>query len=146
MLCVRKGKRKIPDGALRLVVLTPAHDGGTRVLVLVFVGPLPDVADQIHHAERTGAFRMRVHRIGTATIGGHRADVLSFPEEMRLAFDQRTGQLLEQIDLLPHRTRGYPDVAGGSVVLAIAFSTAVAPTIDTPIHVRGVTPVDGPRP
>jgi hypothetical protein len=87
-----------------------------------------------------------VHRIGTATIGGHRADVLSFPGAMRLAFDRRTGQLLEEIDLLPHRTRGYPGVAAGSVVDAIAYSTAVAPTIDTPTNVPGVTPVDAPRP
>ena len=87
-----------------------------------------------------------VHRVGTLTIGSHRADVLSFPGATRLAFDQRTGQLLEEIDLLPHSNKGYPGVAGGSVVDVIAYSTKVAPTIDTPISVPGVTPVDGPGP
>jgi len=87
-----------------------------------------------------------VHRIGTATIGGRRADILSFPGAMQLAFDQRTGQLLEEIDLLPHRSSGYPGVAPGSVVDAIAYSTKVAPTIDTPTNVPGAIPVDGPRP
>jgi hypothetical protein len=87
-----------------------------------------------------------VHRIGTATIGGHRADILSFPGSMRLAFDRRSGQLLEEIDVLPHRSRGYPGVTPGSVVDAISYSTTVAPTIDSPTTVPGVTPVDGPQP
>ncbi len=120
---------------------TDLLDLATRLLTF---GPTPPAVQAA--LARLLAVLPGVHRIGTATIGGRRADVLSFPGAMRLAFDQRTGQLLEEIDLLPHRTRGYPGVAGGSVVDAIAYSTAVAPTIDTPINVRGVTPVDGPRP
>jgi hypothetical protein len=87
-----------------------------------------------------------VHRLRTVKVGGRPADLLSFPGAMQLAFDRRTGQLLEEIDVLPQRSRGYPGVAPGSVVDVIAYSTAVAPTIDTPVHVPSVTPVDGPRP
>jgi hypothetical protein len=93
-----------------------------------------------------------VHRAGTATIGGHRADVLAFPAphgvgiSQRLAFDRRTGELLEEIDVLVRRSRGLPGVNPGEVVNAIAYSPVVAPTIDTAVHPRPVTPVDGPRP
>jgi hypothetical protein len=87
-----------------------------------------------------------VHRVGTLEVGGHVADVLSFPDGMELAFDRHSGQLLEEIDLLPHRSDGYPGVAAGSVVDVIAHSTRVAPTIDTPTDVPGVAPVGGPHP
>jgi hypothetical protein len=120
---------------------TDLVDLATRLLTN---GPTPPAVEAA--LARLLATLPGVHRIGTATIGGHRADVLSFPGAMRLAFDQGTGQLLEEIDLLPHRTKGYPDVAAGSVVDVISYSTGVAPTIDTPINVHRVAPVDGPRP
>jgi hypothetical protein len=61
-----------------------------------------------------------------------------------LAFDRRTGELLEQIDVLVRRS--LPGVNPGEVIDAIAYSPAVAPTIDTTVHPRPVTPVDGPHP
>src|ERR1035437_207732 len=69
------GLGEVPDGALRLVVTSAAKYGGAGVLVDELFRPLPDVADQVHHAERTGSFRMCVDRIGTAHgagLVGHR--------------------------------------------------------------------------
>ena len=45
----------------RLVVAAPAHDGRARMLVVEFVRPLPDVADQILHPERAGPCGMQTH-------------------------------------------------------------------------------------
>jgi hypothetical protein len=93
-----------------------------------------------------------VRRAGTPTIGGRPADVLAFPAPRgvgiaeRLAFDRRTGDLLEEIDVLTARSRGLPGVAPGEIVNAIAYSPAVAATIDTVVHPRAITPADGPRP
>ena len=64
----------------------------------------------------------------------------------RLAFDRRSGDLLEEIDVLVRRSRGLPGVKVGEVVDAVAYSAAVAPTSDTTVHPRSVAPVDGPRP
>src|ERR1700722_19062597 len=61
--------REIPHRSLRLVIASAAQNSATRVIVDVFVGPLPHVADEIHHAERTRAGWMRAHAVGTA----HRA-------------------------------------------------------------------------
>lgn len=85
-----------------------------------------------------------VHRVGTERIGRRTADVLSFPGGTRLAFDRRTGQLLEQIDVLARRSRGYPGVRPGTVVDVTAFTTRIAPTIDTPITVPASRPVQAP--
>src|SRR5450759_1168489 len=57
MLVEFVGAGEIPAAAGRAVVAAAAQDGGARVLVLEFVGPLPDVAGEVHHAVRTGAFR-----------------------------------------------------------------------------------------
>ena len=93
-----------------------------------------------------------VRRAGIATIDGRQADVLAFPPPrgvataQRLAFDRRTGELLEEIDVLVRRSRGLPGVKPGEVINAIAYSPAVAPTISSAAHPRPVTPVDGPHP
>ncbi len=73
---------------------------------LLTFGPTPP-------AVRAGLARLLaalpgVRRVGTATIGGRPADILAFPParhtglERRLAFDRRTGELLEEIDVLDH--------------------------------------------
>src|ERR1043166_6942453 len=45
--------REVPVGSLRLIVTASAHDRGASVLITIFVGPLPDVSNQVHHAKRT---------------------------------------------------------------------------------------------
>jgi hypothetical protein len=93
-----------------------------------------------------------VHLVGQIRVGGHDADLLAFPPrqrgpfEQRLAFDRHTGELLETIDVLTHASRRYPTLRAGTVVDATAFSTVIAPTLDTPVHVPDVTPVGGPLP
>jgi hypothetical protein len=93
-----------------------------------------------------------VRRVGTATIGGRRADILAFPPQhgaglaQRLAFDRQTGTLLEELDVLTRRSSGYPSVAPGTVINAIAYSTTIAATIDTPVQPPAVTPADAPQP
>jgi hypothetical protein len=62
-----------------------------------------------------------------------------------LAFDLQTGALLEEIDVLSERSPGYPGLAAGTVINAIAYSTATAATLDTSIQPTAVTPADGPR-
>ena len=61
--------RKIPDGALRLIVAAAAQNGGARVLIHEFVGPLPDVAYQIHYAERAGPCGCALHGPDRALCG-----------------------------------------------------------------------------
>lgn len=85
-----------------------------------------------------------VHRVGTVRIGRHLADILAFPGGTRLAFDRGTGQLLEQIDVLPHRSSGYPSLRPGSIVDVIAFTTRIVPTINAPISLPASAPVDVP--
>src|SRR5208282_4395048 len=58
--------REIPDRSLRLVVTSAAQNSAAGVLVEIFIRPLPDVADQIHHAERACAFWMSRDSIGAA--------------------------------------------------------------------------------
>ena len=53
------GLRKVPARTLRLIVTTAAQNRRPRMFVHILVGPLPDVADQIHHAKRACALRMR---------------------------------------------------------------------------------------
>src|SRR5688572_13146329 len=54
------GLREIPVGGLRQVAAAAAQHRSARVLVVVLVGPLPHVADEVHHAERARALRMGV--------------------------------------------------------------------------------------
>src|SRR5580658_11273782 len=63
------GLRKIPDRALRLVATAAAKNSAARVLVLKFLGPLPDVAHHILYAKGARAFRMSAHFVR----GAHRA-------------------------------------------------------------------------
>ncbi len=117
---------------------------------LLTFGPTPPAVQSA--LARVLATLPGVRRAGTATIGGHQADVLAFAAPRgagvseRLAFDRVTGALLEEIDVLPRRSRGFPGVAPGEVINAIAYSAAVAPSIDTVVHPRAITPADGPRP
>jgi hypothetical protein len=117
--------------------------------LLVFGPTPPAVRSALAHVLAT---LPGVRRAGTETIGGHRADVLAFPAtygdgiSRHLAFDRRTGELLEETDVLVRRSRGLPGVSAGEVVNAIAYSAIVAPTIDAKVHLRPVAPVDGPRP
>ncbi|MFZ1995534.1 MAG: hypothetical protein WAU75_15590, partial [Solirubrobacteraceae bacterium] len=117
---------------------------------LLTFGPTPPAVQSA--LARVLATLPGVRRAGTATIGGHPADILAFPAPRgvgvaeRLAFDRRTGMLLEEIDVLARRSRGYPGVAPGEVINAIAYSAAVAPTIHTAMNPPALTPADGPRP
>src|ERR1019366_5280954 len=60
------GAGEIPTAAAGAIVAAAAKDGGARVLVLVFIGPLPDVGRQVHHAEGAGAFRESIDIGGSA--------------------------------------------------------------------------------
>src|SRR5258708_40110335 len=60
------GLREIPVRGLRQVGAPAAQRRGASVLVVELVGPLPYVADQVHHTERTRTLRMRIH------VGGYR--------------------------------------------------------------------------
>jgi hypothetical protein len=126
------------------------HDVVSLASRLLTFGPTPPTV-------RAGLARVLatlpgVRRVGTATIGGHFADILAFPPPrgvgtgQRLAFDRRTGELLEEIDVLVRRSRALPSVASGTVINAIAYSTAVAPSLDTPVRPRAIMSADGPRP
>ena len=55
MLIIAVGLREVPDRPLRLIVAATAQNRGAGVLVLEFVGPLPDIPNQIHDVERTRA-------------------------------------------------------------------------------------------
>src|SRR5258708_3649736 len=72
MLFVSVGLREVPDRALRLIMTASANDGGARVLVEVLIGPLPYVADHIHHAKWAGPLGMRIHVVR----GKHRTAVI----------------------------------------------------------------------
>jgi hypothetical protein len=58
MLIVAVGLREVPDRPLRFIVAATAQNRGARVLVLEFVGPLPDISNQIHDVEWTRAQRV----------------------------------------------------------------------------------------
>src|SRR5579862_5513546 len=52
--------RKVPDGSLRLVVAPSADNRCARVLIHIFIRPLPHVPHHIHYAERAGPLRVRI--------------------------------------------------------------------------------------
>src|SRR6266481_845451 len=60
------GLREIPARTLRLVVTAATQNSCPCVVVRIFVGPLPDVAGKVFHAECAGAARMSGNIIGTA--------------------------------------------------------------------------------
>jgi hypothetical protein len=117
---------------------------------LLTAGPTPPAVQSA--LARILATLPGVRRAGITTVGGHQADVLAFPAprgvgvSQHLAFDRRSGELLEEIDVLVRRSRGLPGVKPGEVINAIAYSPIVAPTIDAKVHPPAVTPIDGPRP
>src|SRR5579859_2227787 len=55
--------REVPNRALRLIIASSSHHGGAGMLVQKFVSPLPDIADQVLHAERTRPLWMSIHGI-----------------------------------------------------------------------------------
>lgn len=52
---------EVPDGTLWLVVVAAPQNAGSRVLVFVFIGPLPDITNHILDSEGAGSSRMSVH-------------------------------------------------------------------------------------
>src|ERR1035438_789778 len=62
------GAGEIPAASAGAIVAAAAQDGGARMLILVFIGPLPDVAREVHHAERAGAFRESIDIGGSAQL------------------------------------------------------------------------------
>src|SRR6202012_4784881 len=56
--------REVPYRSLRLIKTAATQNSAARMLVDVFVGPLPDVADQIHHSKRARSGWMRVDAVG----------------------------------------------------------------------------------
>src|SRR5882724_11151074 len=61
MLIVFVSLWEVPYRALRLIVAASAKDGSASVLIEVLVGPLPDISDHVHYAERTRSLGMRIH-------------------------------------------------------------------------------------
>ena len=66
MLIVSVSLRKIPDRSLGLIIAASAQDCRACVLVCVFVGPLPDIADHVRNAKWARSVRVRIHIVGTA--------------------------------------------------------------------------------
>ncbi len=130
----RPEPRDLADLASRLLVFGPTPPA-VRAALAKLLATLPGVRS-----------------LGPIQVGGHEGDLLAFPPqpgqpfEQRLAFDRHTGQLLEMIDVLTHQDRKFRFLRAGTVIDATAYSTAIAPTLDTPVHVPAVTPADGPRP
>jgi hypothetical protein len=50
------------------------------------------------------------------------------------------------IDVLVRQDREFPFLRAGTVMDATAYSTTIAPTLDTPVHVPDIAPVGGPTP
>ena len=61
---VAVGLRKIPDGALRAVVAAPSQNSRPRMIIRIFVCPLPDVSHHIHHPKRACSCGMSIHLVG----------------------------------------------------------------------------------
>jgi hypothetical protein len=79
VLIVEISLREIPHRTLRLVVAAAAQNRSPGVVVEIFVRPLPDIADQVHHADCARAFGVRrdviwpAHRpsfVGNRNCGG----------------------------------------------------------------------------
>ena len=66
MLCQFICLGEIPDRSLRLVVTSASQDSASSVLVEKFIGPLPNVADHVHHSERACGFWMSGDGIRTS--------------------------------------------------------------------------------
>jgi hypothetical protein len=64
VLIISVGLRKVPNRTLRLVVVPTAQNPAPRMIIDIFVGPLPYVADHIDNTERTRASEMSIHVIG----------------------------------------------------------------------------------
>jgi len=60
------GLRKIPNGALRLVVASAPEHSCTSVLIGKFVGPLPHVAHEVRNSERACSSRVSIYIVGAA--------------------------------------------------------------------------------
>ncbi len=52
---------KIPLRTLRMVITAAPDDSSTRMFVMIFIGPLPNVSDHVHDAKRAGALRKCVY-------------------------------------------------------------------------------------
>jgi len=52
--------RKIPDRSLRAVVTASTQDRSARMVVCVFICPLPDISHHIHYAEGARSVWMRI--------------------------------------------------------------------------------------
>src|SRR5713226_4407371 len=89
---------KIPDRSLRLVVTSASQDSASRVLVERFIGPLPNVADQVHHAERACRFWMSgdgiwaAHRLALVR-SGDRGSIPLIPPRIKPAIGALGGIL-----------------------------------------------------
>jgi hypothetical protein len=133
-----------------LIAQDEPHDLVYLASRLLTFGPTPPAVQAA--LARLLATLPGVRRVGAARIGGRPADILAFPAARgvgvaeRLAFDRRTGALLEEIDVLVTPGGGYPGVKPGTVINAIAYSTTIAPTLDTRVQPPAVTPADAPRP
>src|SRR5208337_2396594 len=66
MLIILVSLRKIPLRPLGLVVAPTTENSRAGVLIDVFICPLPNVADHVHHAERACSRRMCINIIRTS--------------------------------------------------------------------------------
>src|SRR5215472_6329636 len=54
------GLWKVPHRALGLVIAPASDNSGASMFVTIFIGPLPDVANQIHHLEWATTFGVSI--------------------------------------------------------------------------------------
>src|ERR1700676_3555115 len=59
VLIVAVGLREVPNGPLWLVIAPAAQNRRAGVLIRIFVGPLPNVANHVHDTEETRSHWMR---------------------------------------------------------------------------------------
>ena len=64
MLIIAISLGKVPDGTLRLVVVPPPQNAAPRMVIDIFIRPLPHVADHIHCTKWARARGMSIHMIG----------------------------------------------------------------------------------
>src|SRR6266481_6875899 len=101
---------EIPDRPLRLVVTSASQDSASSVLVEKFISPLPNVADQVHHAERACAFWMS----GDGIWAAHRSALV------------RSGDR-GSIPLIPPRVKPAIGALGGILPLPFARQPLSSP-------------------